>query len=142
MENKFSIYSILDQNYAECHDIITNYLENDLNTLCSCIQVNRSFCRIFVPILWKNPFKFVNHNKDDKLIQIINTLIHCLDPSDKRRLINEELLRIEDLPATSKTYFKYHTLIKEFELNPLQKGIRLWILKYLTRIDKSPDPSG
>ncbi|CAI2174559.1 13212_t:CDS:2, partial [Funneliformis geosporum] len=34
---------------------------------------------------------------------------------------------------TSKSYFDYHTLIKEFELNPLQRGLRLWNLKYLSK---------
>ncbi|GES97898.1 hypothetical protein GLOIN_2v1883823 [Rhizophagus clarus] len=125
------IYSILDQSYAECHDIIMNHLQDDVNTLYSCILVNRRFCRIFIPILWKNPFKFVK--KEKNLIEIFNTLIHCLELNDKHRLITERLINIRDLPTTSKAYFKYHSFIKEFELNPLQKGMRLWISKYITK---------
>src|SRR5579871_700063 len=106
---------ILDQSYIEYRDIITNYLKDDLNTLYSCILVNRSFCRIFIPILWKNPFKFVDAEKPQKLVEIFNTLIHCLDKSIKEYLINEKSIKIEDLPSTPKAYFEYHTLIKEFE---------------------------
>ncbi|RIA89032.1 hypothetical protein C1645_825466 [Glomus cerebriforme] len=129
-ENKADIISILDPAYCECHEIIMNPLKDDLMTLYSCILVNRSFCRVFIPILWRNPFKFVKD--DDQLVQIFNTLIHCLHPSDKNDLIHKELFKMDDLP-TSQVYFKYHTLIKEFELNPLQKGIRLWSSRYLSK---------
>ncbi|CAG8517459.1 15981_t:CDS:2 [Funneliformis mosseae] len=119
-EIKTDILTILTLSYQECYDIIIDSLKNELPTLYSCINVNRSFCRIFIPILWSNPFKFIK--TDQKLIQIFNTLIHCLDPS----------IKIKEIP-TSKAYFDYHTLIKEFELNPLQKGLRLWTLKYLSK---------
>ncbi|GBB83352.1 hypothetical protein RclHR1_10080005 [Rhizophagus clarus] len=128
-----AIYSILDQSYAECHDIIMNNLQNDVNTLYSCILVNRRFCRIFIPILWKNPFKFVK--KEKKLIEIFNTLIHCLELTDKQQLITERLINIVELPTTLKAYFKYHSFIKEFELNSLLKGMRLWISKYITKTE-------
>ena len=104
---------------------------DDIITLYSCIQVNRAFCRTLVPILWRNPFKFVKD--DDRLIKIFNTLIHCLDPTNKSYLVFRELIKIKDLP-TPKAYFKYHTFIKEFELNPLQRGMRLWTLEYLLRL--------
>ncbi|GBB98508.1 hypothetical protein RclHR1_03250002 [Rhizophagus clarus] len=124
------IITILDPAYSECHEIIMNPLKDDLITLYSCILVNRSFCRVFIPILWRNPFKFVKDNKG--LTSIINTLIHCLNPSIKNDLVDKELILLEELP-TSQTYFKYHTLIKEFELNPLQKGIRLWVTYHLSQ---------
>src|ERR1044071_9133798 len=108
-EYKVSIYLILDPSYVEIHDIIMDSLKDDLKTLYSCVQVNRAFCKLFVPILWRNPFKFVK----------------------KDHLINSELIGIRDLP-TSRAYFKYHTFIKEFELNPLQKGMRLWTSTYLS----------
>src|SRR4051794_7267607 len=131
------IITILDSSYRECHEIIMSVLKDDLNTLYSCIRVNRSFCRIFIPILWKNPFKFVKD--DDKLIKIFNTLIHCLDPTNKSYLTFKGSIEIKDLP-TPKAYFNYHTLIREFELNPLQRGMRLWTSKYLD--DQSRMSSG
>ncbi|RGB36919.1 hypothetical protein C1646_813695 [Rhizophagus diaphanus] len=125
------IYSILDPRYAECQDIITNYLQDDLNTLYSCILVNRRFCRIFIPILWNNPFKFIK--RQEKLLEFFNTIIHCLEINDKQLLIKEKLIKIQDLPTTTKAYFEYNKFIKEFELNPIQKGMRLWITKYITK---------
>ncbi|CAG8615774.1 16926_t:CDS:2 [Funneliformis caledonium] len=113
MSKKVDIIAILSQNYRECHEIIMNILKNDLHTLYSCIRVNRSFCRIFIPILWRNPFKFIK--KDKKLVQLFNTLVRCLDPSIKAYL-----------KLVGSTFFKYHTYIKEFELNPLQRAMELW----------------
>jgi hypothetical protein len=130
-ENKENIITILDPAYSECYEIIMNLLKDDIITLYSCILVNRSFCRIFIPVLWRNPFKFVK--EDNKLIKIINTLIHCLNPSIKNDLVNKDLMILEDIPITSQIYFKYHTLIKEFELNPLQRGIRLWTSNHLSQ---------
>ncbi len=140
LKEKAGVIIILGQNYRECHEIITNSLKDEIIILYSCIQVNRAFCRTFVPILWRNPFKFVKD--DDRLIKIFNTLIHCLDPTNKSYSVFRELIKIKDLP-TPKAYFKYHTFIKEFELNPLQRGMRLWTSEYLLRLgDQSKTSSG
>src|SRR6266540_7215764 len=116
--------------YLEIHDLIIIPLKNDLNTLYSCIRVNRSFCRIFIPILWRNPFKFIKDEK--KLIPILHTLIHCLAASDITYYTRQQRIPINNLP-TQKTFFKYNTLMREFELNTLQKGRRLWDEKYLKK---------
>ncbi|GBC53963.2 hypothetical protein GLOIN_2v1782257 [Rhizophagus irregularis DAOM 181602=DAOM 197198] len=126
-ENKANIITILDPAYSECYEIIMKPLKDDIITLYSCILVNRSFCRVFIPVLWRNPFKFIKD--DNKLIKLINTLIHCLNQTIKNDLINKDSIKLEGLP----TYFKYHTLIKEFDLNPLQRGIRLWTSSHLTQ---------
>ncbi|CAG8497981.1 15799_t:CDS:2 [Funneliformis mosseae] len=118
-----NIMTILDPCYQECHDLIISYLKDDMETLYSCIRVNRTFCRIFIPILWKNPFKLIKKD-DDRLIQVFNTLIQCLDPSDKKWL-SRKSIEIEKL-STPRAYFNYQTFIKEFELNPLQKAMRFW----------------
>ncbi|CAG8474263.1 12694_t:CDS:2 [Funneliformis mosseae] len=123
--SKANLNTILDQSYRECHDIILNSLKNDLQTLYSCIRVSRSFCRTFIPILWMNPFKFVKD--EDRLVQIFNTLIHCLDQT----WLVRQSIEIEQL-LTPKAYFKYHTFIKEFELNTLQKAMRIWISIHLS----------
>ncbi len=127
-ENKTNIITFLDSAYRECYESIVYFLKDDLNVLFSCIRVNRFFCRIFIPILWRNPFRFIKHN--EPLIQIFNTLIHCLHPFDRNWLKYERSIQIEELP-TPKVYFKYHTYIKEFELNPLIKAMRLWTSEYL-----------
>src|SRR3954454_13775995 len=37
--------------------LITRELQNDKNTLYSCLLVNKTWCEIIIPILWKNPWK-------------------------------------------------------------------------------------
>src|SRR2546430_1149605 len=104
---------VVDQFHHTCHIGTIGCYCYEKFTLYSCIRVNRFFCRNFVPILWRNPFKFVKN--DEQLIKIFNTLIHCLDQPDKEHLINKELIGIIELP-TPNAYFKYHTFIREFEL--------------------------
>ncbi|CAI2187869.1 901_t:CDS:1, partial [Funneliformis geosporum] len=46
-------------NLSELTSHLIKYLRNDLETLHSCILVNRLFCRItipMIPILWEDPF--------------------------------------------------------------------------------------
>ncbi|CAG8458960.1 7430_t:CDS:1 [Funneliformis mosseae] len=43
-------------NLPELSGHIIQYLRNDLQTLHSCVLVNRFFCRITTPILWEDPF--------------------------------------------------------------------------------------
>ncbi|CAG8747298.1 14301_t:CDS:1, partial [Funneliformis caledonium] len=68
---------------------------------------------------------------DDKtLVQLFSTLIRCLHPIDKKWLENEYSIQVDKF-HTSKVYFKYHTFIKDFELNPLQRAMRLWATGHL-----------
>src|SRR6266498_3775508 len=52
---------------------ILEYIENDFNSLYSCLLVSRFWCRIVIPILWKNPFNiYVPMNKNYQDLKIEN----------------------------------------------------------------------
>jgi hypothetical protein len=38
--------------------LIIEQLQDDANTLCSCLLVNKTWCEIIIPILWKNLWKY------------------------------------------------------------------------------------
>ncbi|RGB41389.1 hypothetical protein C1646_810712 [Rhizophagus diaphanus] len=58
----------------DCLRIIVTKLQNDSNSLYSCILVNRFWCRMTIPILWKNPLAFKNISHDKFYTTIINML--------------------------------------------------------------------
>ena len=43
--------------------LIFEELQDDKQTLHSCIFVNKLWCEIIVPILWKDPWKYVGINE-------------------------------------------------------------------------------
>ncbi|CAI2173836.1 17742_t:CDS:2 [Funneliformis geosporum] len=93
---------------------------------------------ILDPQIEINNLSFVSlvNTDDDRLIQIFDTLIQCLDPFDKKCL-SKRSIEIDDL-STPRAYFNYHTFIREFELNPLQKAMRLWTSIHFSNIDGLP----
>jgi len=50
--------------------LIFEELRDDRSTLYSCLSVNKIFCEIIIPILWKNPWKFLINKKKDVLLKV------------------------------------------------------------------------
>ena len=53
----------------ECFNDIILFLDN--STLYNCILVNRYLCKLFIPIIWRDPFGFCKKPK----ASLINTLL-------------------------------------------------------------------
>ncbi|PKC60455.1 hypothetical protein RhiirA1_539835 [Rhizophagus irregularis] len=75
----------------DCLNDILEYLNDDKNTLYSCLLVNQLFCEIAVRILWRDFWKFCKFYFYDKSCDIsasmITTLISCLPKESKKLLI-------------------------------------------------------
>ncbi|RGB26758.1 hypothetical protein C1646_820215 [Rhizophagus diaphanus] len=94
--------------------LISKELQNDKKTLFSLLLVNRNFCEIIVPILWKNPWKPLNYPyKIDKLL--IKVIFSHLSKESRNKLKNL------DLPINSykKPFFNYINFCKHLDLNNL-----------------------
>jgi len=65
----------MSQLTADCLEEIFEYLENDKNTLYSCLLVNRLWCKTSVRFLWRG-------------IRNYNTLIACL-PNESKEIFNK-----------------------------------------------------
>ncbi|GBC02515.1 hypothetical protein RclHR1_04660008 [Rhizophagus clarus] len=105
----------MSQLVEDCLRIILAELNNDLNSLYSCILVNRFWCIVGVQILWKNSYEFLNHNymrKHHKSIRNYETLqfskfcdtIICLLPTSSKQLL------IENDVISPSTHFLYKPL--------------------------------
>jgi hypothetical protein len=75
------------------------FTELELNSLYSCILVNRHWCRVAMPILWKRNFDTFDTviSSNSKLYNII---IYLLPKSSKMFLINNNII----LPSTAFSY--------------------------------------
>ncbi|RIA80839.1 hypothetical protein C1645_837974 [Glomus cerebriforme] len=86
----------------DCLNEIFEYLEDDRDTLFSCLLVNRFWCKVSVRIFWRN-------------IPNINTLINCLPNESKQNLYRSKVI-ISTL--TSKLpIFNYATFCKVLSFN-------------------------
>ncbi|PKK60170.1 hypothetical protein RhiirC2_793724 [Rhizophagus irregularis] len=48
--------------------LIFEELQDDDNTLYSCLLVNKTWCETTVPILWKDPWKRLKNGKERSLL--------------------------------------------------------------------------
>ncbi|RIB14672.1 hypothetical protein C2G38_2095235 [Gigaspora rosea] len=103
--------------------IIFEYLP--FSSRFNCL-VNRSWCRLMVPILWRSPFKWVSKrglNDNKKYIFLIRTYLSCLDPVSKANLRQAGI----KLPRNPKQpLFRYYQYLKEFNFRDIQTCIKIW----------------
>ncbi|RIB20408.1 hypothetical protein C2G38_1196015 [Gigaspora rosea] len=100
---------ILMGNMTELMENILSNLEDEIYSLYSCALVNRYWCKMSIPILWRDPFLF---NRRRPLY--ISTYFSSLGEYEKIILkecgINEEF---------SKTIFDYARFLKALDLSRL-----------------------
>src|SRR5687767_14331831 len=91
----------------------------DINTLHECMLVNRTWCRIAAPLLWRAPLK----NKWLPNRSLITTFIECLDDASK-----EKLKLFQDFPseALKKPTFDYTSFLCEFQYTVLFDTVKSW----------------
>src|SRR5688572_4480795 len=82
---------------------IFNELQSDKKSLYSCLLVNREWCRIVVPILWKSAW-FNDQESEQKVFSII---LFCL-PSYSKQLLSDYDVKLQlPLRFSTKPLFKY-----------------------------------
>src|ERR1051325_10111862 len=87
---------------VDCLNEIFEYLENEKDTLRSCLLVNRLWCELAVRILWRNAQNYCSLN--------FRTLMACL-PNVSKEILNKHGIII--LTPTSKPpMFNYASFCK------------------------------
>src|SRR5207253_2291796 len=98
-------------------------MDNDRNALFSCVLVNRHWCRLSIPLLWRRPFEFgYPKNFGCKLIKIY---LNFLTGEEKELLKTQGIL----IPNNGKSLFEYPKYIQYFDANNFIYAIRLWIFE-------------
>src|SRR5437763_6442865 len=67
---------------SECLSDVLTFL--DRKSLYKCLFVNRQYCKLSIPILWRKPFRCSIFEKSSI---VINTLLTCLDEDEISSLI-------------------------------------------------------
>ncbi|KAF0509608.1 RNI-like protein [Gigaspora margarita] len=109
----------------ECLIEIFNNLRTNYKCLFSCLLVNRHWCRIIIPILWREPLNHVNNRK------LISSCLLSLNAEEQALLIPFKII----LPNNSNPLFEY-TSYTEFVGRFLYNGITSWLNEgyYKTKI--------
>jgi hypothetical protein len=104
--------------------LILQELQDDKNSLHSCLLVNKTCCEIIIPILWKDPWKFL---KNEKMKLLLNVIISHLSNESKKNLLNRG---IDDFLLTNsynKPLFNYISFCKHLNLTEIQRMVRIVI---------------
>jgi hypothetical protein len=97
----------------ECLYEILECLEDDEDTLSSCLLVNRLWCEIAVRILWRNVWNYSTTN--------VITLISCL-PNESKKILYKNGIIIS-APTSKTPLFNYAAFCKELSINKVNSMI-------------------
>src|SRR6266496_1603881 len=96
--------------------LIFNELQNDDEAIFSCLMVNKICCEIIIPILWKNPWKYLKKKK-----LLLNTIISHLSYETRNNL------KIQGVDFLTNFYqkplFNYISFCKHLNLDILNNMI-------------------
>ena len=106
--------------------LILKELQNDRGTLHSCLFVNKAWCEIIVPMLWKNPWKYLTANTNIKVkISLLNVIVsHLLNETKeilKKNLKSQDIV----LSAQQRPLFNYISFCRYLKLHNLDEIIVL-----------------
>src|SRR6266516_512412 len=97
---------------VECIREILEYLYDDTNSLHSSLLVNRNWCEITIPILWRNPFGRDLTSSRYKLL--INTYVSRLTTTTTTTTTEE--IPIELITTSNEiSTFNYATFLRVFD---------------------------
>jgi hypothetical protein len=113
---------------AEILQEIFNYLDtghSELNTLFSCLLVDRHWCSNIVGILWSKPFYYSNvFSKNSNPYKIIDIYLSCLDEETREDLRNNGV----NLPVIfDKPLFNYEIYHKNLHYRTFISCVYLWV---------------
>ncbi|GES98915.1 hypothetical protein GLOIN_2v1784794 [Rhizophagus clarus] len=108
----------------DCLRIIFTELKNDSNSLYSCVLVNRYWCRIAIPILWKNPYNHKNISNKNKFYY---TIINLLPTSSKQYLLDNNIdlpfITLSNQPLLLFNYISFSSQISSKFINNITKSL-------------------
>ncbi|CAB4397176.1 unnamed protein product [Rhizophagus irregularis] len=117
----------------DCLIDIFEYLNDDKNTLYSCLLVNSLWCVIAVRILWRDVWKFYDYHRPHTiLLSIINTLIAFL-PKKSKRFLHKNGITI---PIQKRPLFNYASFCKIISIDKIVVMTRRTLDKQQSIISK------
>ncbi|RHZ54327.1 hypothetical protein Glove_428g75 [Diversispora epigaea] len=100
---------------------IIHFLETDYSSLHTCVLVNRDWCRIATPLLWRYPFLDSLNNGQYRLIPVY---LGCLDLGTKEWV--NELTPNFPPHALKPPLFNYVKYLRRFDYYSLFHAVQKW----------------
>src|SRR4051812_11154851 len=94
--------------------LIFEELQFDKNTLYSCLSVNKIWSEFAIPILWKNPWKYLKKGREELLL---NVIISHLSEESKNNLKNQGIHSLTN--SYRRPLFDYITYCRHLNLNEI-----------------------
>jgi hypothetical protein len=98
--------------------LIIVQLQDDANTLCSCLLVSKTWCEIIIPILWKNPWKYFKR-KNEMSLSLLKVIFSHLSNVSRNKLGKLKLLT----NSYQEPSFNYISLCRHLDLDEIQSII-------------------
>src|SRR5436305_12332061 len=95
--------------------LIIKELQDDKKSLYSCLLVNKTWCEIIIPILWKDPWKYLNKGKEKLLLSVI--ISHLSE--DSRKDLGQVMINSYQRPPI----FNYISFCRHLNLNRIEEII-------------------
>ncbi|CAI2174333.1 19040_t:CDS:2 [Funneliformis geosporum] len=109
----------------ECLARIFEYLRGERSSLHSCLLVNRSWCRIVVPILWREPFKLLKDKADASLLR---TYFSCIEDQDQLQSMQDWMTFPSEVPLPQRATFDYPIFLRHLCCKTMFETIENWLL--------------
>jgi hypothetical protein len=97
-------------------EIISHVNPKDINTLYSCLLINRAWCEHIIPLLWKNPFNIIKKNPR-KLVSIYFNFFDDEQTKSFTHIVNQD-----------KTLIKYPSYLQKVSFMEIYDAILDWVL--------------
>ncbi|GBB85339.1 hypothetical protein RclHR1_01190015 [Rhizophagus clarus] len=94
---------------ADCLILVFKELQEDNESLYSCLLVNREWCRLAVPILWEKCQNFSIF--DESREKFYNTILSCL-PTSSKQLLLENNIKLPQIILSRPPTFNYISFCK------------------------------
>ncbi|CAI2165398.1 16007_t:CDS:1 [Funneliformis geosporum] len=107
----------------DCLEEICKHLKNDKASLFSCVLLNRSWCKMAIPVLWSRPFENPMYGNN---LNIFWIYISCLSMNDKQRLENKGI-RLSN--PSQRPLFDYPKYLRGFDCLNFQIALNQWVGK-------------
>src|SRR5437660_1116559 len=113
----------------DCLRIIFTKLQYDRSSLYSCILVNRFWCQIAIPILWKDPEPFpYEDNSPPSHHKLYSTMIYFLPESSKQLLFDSNII-LPSMAFSNKPLFNYISFVSKISAGFINQMINSLIKK-------------
>ncbi len=107
--------------------LVIEELQNDRKSLHSCLLVDRTWCEITIPLLWKNPWKIRPINSA-KSILLFNVILSHLSEESRENLKQFDLFAV----AHQQPLFNYIRFCRYLDLYNLGQMMMMRLLERVT----------